>query len=56
MREKKARSEATIEGIENRKQDLLHSVKNELNINDEASLLPQSDLNNLQPDSFPSVD
>ena len=56
LKEKKARSEATIEGIENRKQDLLHSVKNELNINDEASLLPQSDLNNLQPDSFPSID
>ena len=42
LKEKKARNEATIEGIENRKKDLLHSVKNELNINDEASLLPQS--------------
>ena len=42
LKENKARNEATVEGIENRKKDLLHSVKNELNINDEASLLPQS--------------
>ena len=45
LKENKARNEATIEGIENRKKDLLHSIKNELNINDEASILPQSDLN-----------
>ena len=49
LKENKARNEATIEGIENRKKDLLHSVKNELNINDEASLLPQSDLNDISP-------
>jgi chromosome segregation protein len=55
LRENKARNEATIEGVENRKKDLLHSVKNELNINDEASLLPQSDLNNISPDSLPSL-
>ena len=30
LKENKARNEATIEGIENRKKDLLHSVKNEL--------------------------
>ena len=55
LRENKARNEATIEGVENRKKDLLHSVKNELNINDETSLLPQSDLNNISPDSLPSL-
>ena len=56
LKENKARNEATIEGIENRKRDLLHSVKNELNINDEASLLPQSDLNNISPDNLPSLE
>jgi chromosome segregation protein len=56
LKENKARNEATVEGIENRKKDLLRSVKNELNINDEASLLPQSDLNNISPDSLPSFE
>jgi chromosome segregation protein len=56
VKENKARSEATIEGIENRKKDLLHSVKNELNIHGEDSLLPQSDLNNILPDDFPSLE
>jgi chromosome segregation protein len=56
LKENKARNEATIEGIENRKKDLLHSIKNELNINDEASVLPQSDLNNISPDSLPSLE
>ncbi|MDA8771402.1 chromosome segregation protein SMC, partial [Candidatus Pelagibacter bacterium] len=56
LKENKARNEATIEGIENRKKDLLHSVKNELNINDEASLLPQSNLNDVSPESLPSLE
>ena len=56
LKENKARNEATTEGIENRKKDLLHSVKNELNINDEASLLPQSDLNNISPSNLPSLE
>ena len=56
LRENKARNEATVEGIENRKKDLLHSVKNELNINDEVSILPQSDLNDISPDSLPSLE
>ena len=56
LKENKARNEATIEGIENRKKDLLHSVKNELNINDEASLLPQSNLNDISPESLPSLE
>ncbi|MDC0433986.1 lycopene cyclase family protein [Pelagibacteraceae bacterium] len=55
LKEDKARNEATVEGIENRKKDLLHSVENELNINDEASILPQSDLNNISPNNLPSL-
>jgi chromosome segregation protein len=56
LKENKARNEATIEGIESRKKDLLHLVKNELNIGDEGSLLPQSDLNNVSPDQLPSIE
>ena len=56
LKENKARNEATIEGIENRKKDLLHSVKNELNINDEASLLPLSDLNDISFNNLPSLE
>jgi chromosome segregation protein len=56
LNENKARNEATIEGIENRKKDLLYSVKNELNINEEASILPQSDLSDISPDNLPSLD
>ena len=56
LKENKARNEATIEGIENRKKDLLHSVKNELNINEETAILPQSDLNDISPDSLPSLE
>ena len=47
LKEKKARNEATIEGIDNRKKDLMYSVKNELNIENETSLLAQSDFSNL---------
>jgi len=56
LKENKARSEATIEGIENRKKDLLYSIKNELNINNETSVLPESDLNHLSPDNLPSIE
>ena len=56
LKENKARNEATVEGIENRKKDLLYSIKNELNISDEASVLPQSDLNDISPDNLPSLD
>jgi chromosome segregation protein len=56
LKENKARNEATVEGIENRKKDLLHSIKNELNIDDEASVLSQSDLNNISPDSLPTLE
>ena len=48
LKENKARNEATIEGIENRKKDLLYSLKNELGIESETSILPQSDLRELK--------
>ena len=56
LKENKARNEATVEGIENRKKDLLHSVKNEINISDEGSLLPQSDLNDISLNNLPSLE
>ncbi len=56
LKENKARNEATIEGIENRKKDLMYSVKNELQIENETSILPQSDLNNLETENFPSIE
>ncbi len=56
LKENKARNEATIEGIENRKKDLLYSVKSELNIDNEETILSQSDLNNVSPDELPSLD
>ncbi len=56
LKENKARNEATIEGIQNRKKDLLYSVKNELNIENETSILPQSDLNQIEDENLPSID
>jgi len=56
LKESKARNEATIEGIENRKKDLLYSIKNELNIDNETSVLPESDLSHLSPDNLPSIE
>ncbi len=56
LKEKKARNEATIEGMENRKKDILFSVKNELNIDNELSILSQSDLNNLEVNNFPTIE
>ena len=55
LKENKARNEATIEGIDNRK-DLLYSVKNELRIENETSLLAKSDLNDLFEENYPSID
>ena len=51
-RENKARSGATLEGLENRKNDLLARIKNDLNIN-EKNLLTNSDLKDLT--TFPNV-
>ena len=56
LKENKARNEATIEGIENRKKDLLYSIKNELSIENEASILPQSDLSDIQPENLPTIE
>jgi len=42
--------------MENRKKDLLHSIKNELDIKDENSILPQSDLNSVSLDSLPTLE
>jgi len=56
LKENKARNEATIEGIENRKKDLLYSVKNELDIGNEISLLAKSDLSNLSKENYPSIE
>ncbi len=55
LKENKARFEATTEGMDNRKKDLLYSVKNELNIDNEVSLLALSDLNNLSTEDFPNI-
>ena len=46
LKENKARNEATVEGINSRKEDLLYSVKSELRIENENSLYSQSDLSN----------
>jgi len=51
-RENKARSGATLEGLENRKKDILSSLKNDLNIT-EKNLMENSDLNDLS--SLPNV-
>ena len=56
LKENKARNEATIEGMENRKKDLLYLIKNELHIDGENSILPQSDLSDLSPDNFPTIE
>ena len=55
LRENKARNEATIEGIENRKKDLIYSLKNDLKISDESNLLSISDLNTLEIEKMPSI-
>tara|TARA_B100000963_G_scaffold39598_1_gene29408 strand:- start:931 stop:3375 length:2445 start_codon:yes stop_codon:yes gene_type:complete len=56
LKENKARNEATIEGIENRKRDLLYSIKSELNISNENEILPQSDLSQVSSDNLPSLE
>ena len=56
LKENKARNEATVEGINSRKEDLLYSVKSELRIENENSLYSQSDLNTLSTESLPSME
>ena len=55
LRENKARNEATIEGIEQRKKDLSHSIKSELDLNNESNLLSISDLKTFEKDDYPSI-
>ncbi len=56
LRENKARSEATIEGIEKRKKDLVYSIKNNLKLDNENDLLSISNLNTLTPEKYPSIE
>ena len=56
LRENKARSEATIEGIEKRKKDLIYSIKNDLNLESENNLLSISNLNTLTPENYPNLE
>ena len=56
VRENKARSEATIEGIDQRKKDLISSIKNELDIQTESNILSVSDLSLLEENNFPSIE
>ena len=56
VRESKARSEATIEGIEKRKKDLIYSIKSDLKLENENDLLSISNLNNLTSDNYPSLE
>ncbi len=51
-REDKARSGATLEGLQNRKKDLMNTLKNDLNIN-ENNLLDSSDIKNKE--NLPNV-
>ena len=53
LRENKARFEATIEGIDQRKMDLIYLIKNELKIENVYSLLSISDLNKTR--QIPSI-
>ena len=51
-REDKARSGATLEGLQNRKKDLINDLKNNLNV-DEKNLLDSSNLDNTE--NLPNV-
>ena len=56
LRENKARSEATIEGIDQRKKDLIYSIKNDLNLENENNLFSVSDLSSFTLDKLPSLE
>ena len=45
-----------MSGIEQRKRDLIFSIKNELKIDNEKELLPVSDLNNIEKSQLPSIE
>ena len=56
MRENKARSEATIDGIDRRKKDLVYSVKSNLKLDNEKDLLSISNLNTYTSEKYPSIE
>jgi len=56
LRENKARNEATIEGIEKRKKDLVYSIRNNLRLDSENNLLSISNLNTLTSEKYPSLE
>jgi chromosome segregation protein len=56
LRENKARSEATIDGIEKRKKDLVYSIKNDLKLDNENDLLSISNLNTFTSENYPSLE
>ena len=56
LKENKARNEATVEGVEKRKKDLMLTIRSELNIENEESILSQSDLNQLPPEEYPKIE
>jgi len=53
LRENKARNEATLDGIKNRRDDLFYSINSEMNIDDEIKLLS---LSNLNKEQLPSIE
>ncbi len=55
VRENKARNEATVEAIEQRKKDLNYSARNELDLGDGGNLLAVSNLNNIDKEQYPSI-
>jgi len=56
LRENKARSEATIDGIEKRKKDLVYNIKNDLKLDNENDLLSISNLNTYASENYPSLE
>jgi len=56
LRENKARSEATLEGMEKRKKDLIYSIKNDLKLSNENDLLSISNLKNLAMENYSSLE
>ena len=54
LRENRARLEATLEGIDQRKMDLVYLIKNELKIENINYLLSNSNLNNIE--KLPSIE
>jgi len=56
LRENKARGEATLEGIEKRKKDLIYSIKNDFKLNNENDLLSISILSTFTPENYPNLE